>query len=121
MLIEIFLVAVGAGFGVSARVVTSDWIKRKNAYPFPLSTFFVNMSGSFLLGLVTGFGMDTSFSLLIGTGFLGSFTTFSTFNVENINLLRRKKYSQLFGYLGASYAFGIVLLLVGMALGGGAR
>lgn len=117
MLINIFLVAIGAGFGVLGRVIISNWIKRKNAHPFPLSTFVVNMIGSFLLGVVTGIGVDTSFSLLIGTGFFGSFTTFSTFNVENIDLLRRKKYVQLFGYLGGSYVFGIVFLLSGIALG----
>lgn len=116
-MVNMLLVTIGATFGVLGRVISSNWIKFKNEHPFPLSTFFVNMLGSLLLGVITGIGLSESFSLLIGTGFLGSFTTFSTFNVENIELIRRKKYVILMVYLGGSYFFGIVLLMVGIYLG----
>lgn len=119
MLNNMVLVAAGAGFGVLARVLCSNWIKRKHHGAFPLATFIVNMFGALLLGVATGYGTGASFSLFIGTGFLGSFTTFSTFNVENIELLRRKKYRHLVGYLGGSYTFGIMLLFIGIMLGNG--
>lgn len=117
MLSNVLFISIGAGVGVLARVIASDWIKHNNRRVFPFSTFTVNMCGSLLLGMVTGFGPGASISLLISTGFLGSFTTFSTFNVENIELLRRRKHWQLFFYLGGSYVFGIALLFMGIALG----
>src|SRR5699024_1234042 len=115
-MVNMLLVAIGATFGVLGRVISSNWIKYKNEHPFPLSTFFVNMLGSLLLGVITGIGLSESFSLLIETGILGSFIPFSTYNVETIELLRRKKYVILMVYLGRSYFYGLVLLMVGINL-----
>ncbi|TGA98878.1 fluoride efflux transporter CrcB [Sporolactobacillus shoreae] len=117
MIINYLLVGVGAGFGVLARVLTTQWIMQKWSSPFPLATFLINMSGSLLLGLLTGLSIGAHFSLLLGTGFLGAYTTFSTFNVENVELLRRKKYRTLISYAGGSYLFGILAASAGLALG----
>lgn len=117
MLIEFLMVAVGAAFGVFARVLSTNWIKRKWTYTFPLATFIINITGSLLIGLITGLSFGSYLSLLVGTGFMGSFTTFSTFNVENIELLRGKKYKHFFGYIGGSYILGILSVFVGIALG----
>lgn len=117
MIINFFMVAIGAAFGVLARVLSTNWIKRKWTPSFPLATFIINITGSLLIGFITALSFGTYLSLLIGTGFMGSFTTFSTFNVENIELLRRKKYKHLFGYAGGSYLLGILAVFVGIALG----
>jgi len=84
---------------------------------FPFATFIVNMLGSFILGAVIGFELSALLSLLVATGFLGSFTTFSTFHVENIELLWKKKYWHLLSYLGGSTVFGMFLFLLGIVLG----
>lgn len=111
------MVAVGAAFGVLARALTTNWIKRKWNSTFPLATFIINMAGSLLLGFLTGLTIDNQLLLVLGTGFMGSFTTFSTFNVENIELLQQKKYLHLISYLGTSYVFGIVAVFIGVAAG----
>ncbi|MEN1968090.1 fluoride efflux transporter CrcB [Lentibacillus sp. N15] len=117
MLINVIMVAIGAAFGVLARVLSSNWIKSKWTHTFPLATFIVNITGSLLLGFLTGLAIGSYLSLLLGTGFMGSFTTFSTFNVENIELLRKKKYKHFISYIGASYVIGIVAVFVGIAIG----
>lgn len=117
MVMNFLMVGIGAAFGVLARVLSTNWVKRRWVYTFPLATFLVNMAGSLLLGFVTGLAVGSYLSLLLGTGFMGSFTTFSTFNVENIELLKDKKYKFLFGYIGASYVLGILLVFVGAAIG----
>jgi len=110
-------VAVGAGFGVLARVMTVNWINGKMKGAFPLGTFTVNMFGTLILGMVTGFGLNATYSLLIGTGFLGSFTTFSTFQVENVELLKAKRLWVFLFYFGCSCILGIVLLFAGVSIG----
>lgn len=117
MVMNFLMVGIGAAFGVLARVLSTNWVKRRWVYTFPLATFLVNMAGSLLLGFVTGLAVGSYLSLLLGTGFMGSFTTFSTFNVENIELLKDKKHKFLFGYIGASYVLGILLVFAGTAIG----
>ncbi|MCF1684020.1 CrcB family protein [Tetragenococcus halophilus] len=117
MVVNFFLVSIGAAFGVLARVFSTKWIKKSWEGVFPLATFVINILGAFLLGLITGFNLSASLSLLLGTGFMGSFTTFSTFNVESIELLRLKDYKYFFCYTGASYIVGFVAVFVGILLG----
>ncbi|WP_017813457.1 MULTISPECIES: fluoride efflux transporter CrcB [Paenibacillus] len=117
MFINILLVAAGAVFGVLSRLLLSNWIKRKWPMDFPLATFLINSSGSLLLGLLVGSGADNHIQLLIGTGFMGSYTTFSTFKLENIELHLKQKHTTLFSYLGLSYICGILLAGLGILLG----
>jgi CrcB protein len=73
------LVAVGGFFGAIARF----WIGAHfNKVSFPFGTLFVNVVGAFLLGLLIGNGIEGKWLLLCGTGFLGAFTTFSTWMLE---------------------------------------
>jgi CrcB protein len=72
-------VAVGGFFGAIARF----WIGVLfNKVSFPFGTLFVNAVGAFLLGLLIGHGIEGKWLLLCGTGFLGAFTTFSTWMLE---------------------------------------
>lgn len=117
MFINILLVAGGAILGVLARLLLSNWMKRRWPMDFPLATFLINSAGSFLLGLLVGSGATQHIQLLIGTGFMGSFTTFSTFKLENIELHLQQKHATLFSYLSLSYICGIVLAGLGLLLG----
>lgn len=117
MVFNFFMVGIGAAFGVIARVLSTNWIKKRWNSDFPLATFIVNMTGSLLLGFLTGLTISSSLTLLLGIGFMGSFTTFSTFQVENIELIREKNYKYLFGYIGVSYILGIILVFAGIAVG----
>lgn len=111
------MVAIGGFFGAMSRFGISRLFKKYYLSDFPYATLFVNLAGSFLLGYVIGSDIPEPGILLIGTGFLGSFTTFSTFKLENIQLHANKKWKPLITYLLLSYTIGILFAFLGMALG----
>ena len=116
-MMNIALVAIGGFFGAITRFSLSNWIKSKTSFAFPIATLTVNLIGSFLLGIIIGSNLEKTWSLLLGTGFMGAFTTFSTFKLENITLLSKKRWITSFLYLGVSYTFGILLAFVGIKIG----
>jgi CrcB protein len=112
-----FWVAIGGFFGAMARYYSSQWFARRFPSRFPYGTLFVNLLGSFLLGILAGGKWGTTVTLLFGTGFMGAFTTFSTFKIESLQLGRQKNWKILTFYLALSYIFGILLAFVGYKLG----
>ncbi|WP_167629894.1 fluoride efflux transporter CrcB [Listeria valentina] len=85
---------------------------------FPLATLAVNLLGCFLLALITqSFAKHTRFSqemiTAMGTGFVGSFTTFSSFSVENIHLLQAGAYAEAFLYIAISLIGGLAAAALG--------
>jgi CrcB protein len=82
------LVGVGGFLGANARFLLARWVGVLVETRFPLGTFLINMSGSFLLGVIGTvvsqkvFGNSDAVRLALGVGFLGAFTTFSTFEFE---------------------------------------
>lgn len=83
--------ALAGGVGAAARFAV-DGLVQRHARSVPLGTLVVNVTGSFLLGLLTGLavshrGLD-GVTLVVGTGFLGGYTTFSAASVETVNLAR---------------------------------
>jgi CrcB protein len=78
-------VACGAA-GAFARFALDTVVQRTTTSAFPLGTLVVNLSGSFLLGLLFGLDAVGTGAVVVGTGFLGSFTTFSTWMVETERL-----------------------------------
>jgi fluoride exporter len=69
------------------------------------------------VGIIIGSDLSNDWRLLIGTGFMGAFTTFSTFKLENIQLHMGRKWNMLILYLSVSYTFGILLAFAGMKVG----
>lgn len=118
MIFNIMLVAIGGFFGAISRFGASSWIKSRFPSTFPFATLTINLLGSFLLGLCIGANLENSWKLLLGTGFLGAFTTFSTFKLENIQLHAKRKWNVLLSYLVISYTFGILLAFLGIKIGG---
>lgn len=97
------LVAIGGFFGAIARFWISNGL---NKISFPFGTLLVNVLGAFLLGLLIGSGADENSRLLFGTGFLGAFTTFSTwlFEVKEMDVKKAVFYMMATcaaGFLGA--------------------
>lgn len=117
MVLNITLVAIGGFFGAISRFGISGWVKRKQTSLFPIGTLLINLIGSFLLGLIIGSNLANTWRLLLGTGFMGAFTTFSTFKLENIQLFANKKWNLAIPYLLISYTFGILLAFFGMRIG----
>ena len=101
-----FLVALGAALGANARYLVGLWAASRFGAGFPYGTLIVNVAGSLLLGFVVTLTserltLSPQARLLITVGFLGSFTTFSSFAVESVALMRDAGYwSTLLNILG---------------------
>lgn len=117
MLLNSLLVAIGGCFGAISRFAVSNWMRKHASGRFPYGTLLVNLLGSFLLGLIGGHGWHPAIVLLFGTGFMGAFTTFSTFKLETLQLGLQKEWGVALLYLGVSYTAGILLAVVGFAVG----
>ncbi len=104
------------------RHLSSLAIARAFGTAFPYGTLLINVSGSFALGLLAGFlashGTDnTNLRLLLATGLLGGFTTFSAFSLETITLLERNQPAIAVAYVLASVAGALLALALGLKLG----
>lgn len=86
------LVAAAGSVGAPARYLLDTAVSDRVAAVFPYGTLVVNVSGSFALGVLTGLALDhglgTTAQLVLGTGLLGAYTTFSTFTLETVSLLQ---------------------------------
>ncbi|UNL86778.1 fluoride efflux transporter CrcB [Priestia koreensis] len=110
-------IGIGGFLGAICRFLLSGWFNKKSHIGFPYGTLFVNLLGSFLLGLITGMGVSSGTYSFFGIGFMGAFTTFSTFKLENIQLHDQKKATVSYWYLGSSYIGGLLLAFIGMWIG----
>jgi fluoride exporter len=110
--------AVGGSVGAVARYAISLALPTVTGR-FPCGTFVINISGSFVLGfllivLIEQFPMGRLARPVIGTGVIGAYTTFSTFMVEAVLLVRAGDPGIALAYLAASLALGLVAVFVGM-------
>jgi fluoride exporter len=92
----IWLIGIGGSFGAAARYLLGNFINRKKKLsPFPLGTWLINITGSFLLGVLANLHLSNEISdgvwFFVGIGFCGAYTTFSTFGYETITLLQSNK------------------------------
>ncbi|OYD09890.1 fluoride efflux transporter FluC [Paludifilum halophilum] len=112
MTLSILWVAIGGFLGAVARYAVSRRIPfRKGRLPW--GTFTVNGMGSLCLGWIIGSAAPPNFLLFAGTGFMGSFTTFSTLNREAILLKQENEWTPMLLYLGITYGAGIPLAWLG--------
>ena len=106
-------VAFGGFLGAISRFSISEWIKKQLNRPGFVATFIINCVGSFFLGLCMRLGVNGEVQNLICIGFLGAFTTFSTFSFEVVQLLESQKYRIAFFYLLGSLSLGILMATAG--------
>jgi len=121
MIKNIILVGFGGGIGSMVRYLCQKWFGESYPHPFPWGTFFVNLAGCFLIGVIYAASEKTSVlspqtRLLLITGFCGGFTTFSTFAFENMHLLRSGDTVYFLIYTIASVVLGIAGVFGGMAI-----
>ena len=106
-------VGLGAAIGAVIRYIITTWWK-KLRIDWPLATLFINITGSFLLGIFTkNFASNSSLMLLFGIGLLGGF---STFNVELISMMDEKRWGMFAVYFGLSYLGGVIAAICGMMI-----
>ena len=119
-LTPVFLVAAGGAAGAVCRYLSTSFVSARFGSNFPYGTLTVNILGSFLIGLFTALtchNADPHLKLLLVTGFLGGFTTFSTFSMDAVNLYGTGDYMKTVLYVAGSLLAGITAAVAGMALG----
>lgn len=107
------IVGLGGIFGSVARYSVGRLIARYNSTAFPWATFLVNILGALMLGAVSALDVNNTIYLAVGEGFLGAFTTFSTFMYEGFNLIHSNKYLNALIYICTTIALGIVSFILG--------
>jgi CrcB protein len=116
------LVGIGGFVGSNARFVVTRWAAPLLAVPYPLGTFLVNISGSFLLGVLGGLvatrvtPASDAMRLALGVGFLGAYTTFSTFELETHALLEGGAWLAAVLNITGSVFVGLLAIRAGIVL-----
>ena len=112
-----FLIAVAGAAGALTRYGIGVAVGTRS---FPWSTLGINLTGSFVLGYLAKLAVDHEWSstttLPITVGFLGAYTTFSTFSVETHTLLRDGRVALALGYIAASVIGGIAVAAIGYSV-----
>lgn len=107
--------------GAIARYLLDSYVSARFPSDLPWGTFAVNMSGSLLLGFLTGAvtfgGAPAAVKVILGTGFCGAYTTFSTFTFETIRLIEERSLYQAAANVLASFFGGLLVAGAGLALG----
>ena len=110
-------IAFGGAAGALLRYGVSGLISRSFSGGFPLGTLAVNLIGSFLIGLLWGVleivTISQNVRLFIFIGLLGSFTTFSTFSLENFSMLRDGEYWLVLCNVALSVVLGVMFVFIG--------
>ncbi|RJK95436.1 FluC/FEX family fluoride channel [Vallicoccus soli] len=111
------LVALGAAVGAPLRWAVGELAARRGSR-LPRGTLAVNVAGSLLLGALVGAGAGGGALLLLGTGFCGALTTFSTLSAEAVRLLEDGDRAAAAAYVVLSLVLGVAAAAAGAALGG---
>jgi fluoride exporter len=119
MFINLILLIIAAGLGAILRFLAS---KLFNTNDFSYGTFIVNIVGCFLFGFLyflfkEKLNIPENFKVIIFVGFLGSFTTFSTYIFESINLIENGKFMLSFLNISSQIVLGILFLYFGIFIG----
>ena len=116
--LTIALVGVIGGCGAVARLLVDGRVSARFAMTFPIGTFAVNMAGSLAAGLLAGLTTDTETLRLLAVGFLGSFTTFSTWMFESQRLAEDGERGPVIANVAGSLFVGVALAWFGLQIGG---
>ncbi|WOD08132.1 fluoride efflux transporter CrcB [Marinomonas sp. GJ51-6] len=114
------MIAIGGAFGALSRYGVTRWINSYWQHHFPFATLFINVLGCVLMGVAFVVVSERLPSLepyrpLVMVGFLGAFTTFSTFSLEIVSLINMQAWLSAISYLLLSCILGVVGLAIGMA------
>ena len=125
-MVPYLVVFVGAGIGGAARHGMNIWVARLLGSHFPWHTLVINILGSIVMGLITGWfaeriGAAGHLRLFLATGVMGGFTTFSAFSLDAVLLWERHAYLMAAFYVGGSVAgaiagLALALWIMGKAL-----
>jgi CrcB protein len=120
--VQLLLVGLGGFAGAVARWAIDGWISERNPTAFPVGTLVINLTGSFLLGVLFAWVIERDVlppdvRLPLMVGFLGAYTTFSTFMLESWRLVEEGAYGLAAANLVGSVVLGLVAVVAGLAVG----
>jgi fluoride exporter len=121
-ILTIVVIGIGGVVGSTARWQISEWSAERWPSSFPWGTFLINVSGSLILGLYLTIVTERIAGrpltrLLVATGVLGAYTTFSTFVYETVRLIQHGEPMTAVAYLAASLIAGLAACAVGISAG----
>jgi CrcB protein len=110
-------VGIGGIFGSITRFLLGKWITNNSSAMFPLGTWMINVTGSFILGILAVLHLNNEIPewswKIFGIGLLGAYTTFSTFGYETIQMLQRKDTKNAVTYVFTSVILGVLFAWIG--------
>lgn len=114
----LWYIAVGSALGGMSRYLLGGLVQRAAAGTFPFGTLVVNVTGSFLLGVILRYGVDTTtltpeLRAFLTVGFCGGYTTFSTFSYEAVALLEDGEWSRASLYVALSLLLSLIATFLG--------
>jgi CrcB protein len=114
----LWYIAVGSAIGGASRYLVGGLVQRLTGGTFPTGTLLINLTGSFLLGAILRYGVDTptltpELRALLTVGFCGGYTTFSTFSYETAALLEDGEWSRAALYVGLSVGLSLIATFLG--------
>jgi CrcB protein len=117
----ILIIGIGGAFGSICRYLAQVYIGKYTTLIFPVGTLVVNLTGCFLIGILFGLSskyawMTMEWRLFLMTGICGGYTTFSSYSLDSINLLRQGNYTYFFLYVLGSVVVGLLLTVAGAAV-----
>ncbi|MBC9786242.1 CrcB family protein [Heliobacterium chlorum] len=118
---ELLIIGVGGIGGAVSRYAIGKYLSQKSALSFPLATFLINVTGAFFLGLLASNMAADPAGILIEkygfqVGFLGAYTTFSTFTYESIRLMEDGEWLHFFLYTSGSTIAGLLACALGISV-----
>jgi fluoride exporter len=118
--VTLFAVAVAGAFGAPSRYLVERAISARRGRGFPWGTLVVNNSGSLALGFITGLalyhGLTSTPKTVVGTGFIGAYTTFSTYAYETVDVAERSSARLAGTYAVVSIVGGVAAATLGLVL-----
>lgn len=113
--------AVAGGLGAGSRFSLDAAVRRRVSAGFPWSTHLINVTGSLLLGVTIGVGAGDTWLTIVGTGFLGGYTTFSTASVETVHLALDRRYTAAASNAVVMLLLSVAAAALGHSIGAGLR
>ena len=111
----------GGAVGAPSRYLLDGYIQSNTDGAYPWGTFTINAAGSFMLGVLTGLalkhGLSPTTKIVLGTGFCGAFTTFSTFSVETDLLIKDGHPMTAAAYVASTLVVGLLCAWLGVIVG----
>jgi CrcB protein len=120
--VTLLLVGLGGFLGAASRYVVDGWVSRATGGVFPWGTLVINVSGSFLLGILSALATERAILPAevrppVMIGFIGAYTTFSTWMLESSRLAEDGAFLWAATNIVGSVALGVTAMLVGLAVG----